>query len=273
MAPRKSKEKAQVEEIPDLATGLKKCKIIESDLQELEDMKMLQSRALILWCPAKGEDRPYEGTHETVLFCDFVERGLAVPVFDFLHALLRFWGIQLHHLTLQSILHLSIFTHMCEAFLGVLPHFHLFQDFFYLSPIPSTSMPAVIGGAELVLRPENESEYLFYQPSSKGVEWKSYWFYVGNFESPLPERTPGAPKAQASWMSTSPGGSQVDKLRSALAKLKNKGVTRWKVVYSFLGRRVQPLQRRIHTGFRYEGLEDPSRFSSEKIDFADLFKR
>ena len=74
-------------------------------------------------------------------------------------------------------------------------------------------------------------------------------------------------------MSTSPGGSQVDKLRSALAKLKNKGVTRGKVVYSFLGRRVQPLQRRIHPGFRYEGLEDPSRFSSEKIDFADLFKR
>ena len=29
---------------------------------------MLQSRALILWCPAEGEDRPYEGTHETVLF-------------------------------------------------------------------------------------------------------------------------------------------------------------------------------------------------------------
>ena len=193
---------------------------------------------MILWCPAEGEDRSYEGTHETVLFCDFVERGLAVPIFDFLQALLRFWGIQLHHLTLQSILHLSIFTHMCEAFLGVLPHCHLFQHFFYLSPIPSTSMPAVIGGAELVLRPENESEYLFYQPSSKGVEWKSYWFYVGNFESPLTGRTPRAPKAHANWMSAGPGGSQVVKLWGALERLKMIGVTGDSVVYSFLGRRV-----------------------------------
>ena len=125
---------------------------------------------------------------------------------------------------------------MCEAFLGVLPHFHLFQYFFYLSPIPSTSMPTVIGGAELVLRPENASEYLFYQPSSKGVEWKSYWFYVGNFESPLPERTPGAPREKGCWMSPGPGGDQIQKLRAAIAKLRNGGVTGGTVVYSFNSR-------------------------------------
>jgi len=89
-----------------------------------------------------------------------------------------------------------------------------------------------------VLHPENESEYLSYHPSGKGVEWKSYWFYVGNFESPLPECTPGAPKAQVTCMSSSPGGSQVEKLCAALAKLKKKGVTGGTVVYSFLDRRV-----------------------------------
>lgn len=168
---------------------------------------------------------------------------------------------------------MSIFTHLCEAFLGVLPHFHFFQHFFYLRPIPNASKPADVGGAELVLRPENKSKYLSYQPSGKGVDWKSYWFYVGNFESPLPERTPGAPKAQANWMSTSPGGSQVSKLRGALEKLKKKGVNRDSVVYSFLSHRVQPLQRRLHPGFRYEGLEDPSRFSPEKIHQSELLKR
>ena len=62
----------------------------EAAVQELEDMKLLQSRALIQWRPAEGEDRPYKGTFETVIFRDFVERGLAVPVSDFFHALLRF---------------------------------------------------------------------------------------------------------------------------------------------------------------------------------------
>ena len=74
-------------------------------------------------------------------------------------------------------------------------------------------------------------------------------------------------------MSAGPGGSQVDKMQGALEKLKKRGVTREIVVYSFLGRRVQPLQRQVHPGFRYEGLEDPSRFSPEKINHSDLFKR
>ena len=74
-------------------------------------------------------------------------------------------------------------------------------------------------------------------------------------------------------MSASPGGSQVQKLCAALAKLKKKGVTGGTVVYSFLGHRVQPLQRRVHPGFRYEGLEDPSRFTPEKIHVYDLFNR
>ena len=179
----------------------------------------------------------------------------------------------MHHLTPQSILHLSIFTHLSEAFLGVLPHFHFFQYFFYLRPIPNASKPANVGGDELVLRPKSESEYLSYQPSGKGVDQKSYWFYVGNFESPLPERTPRAPKAQVNCMSAGPGGSQVSKLRGALEKLKKKGVTRDSVVCSFQSRRVQPLQRRLHPGFRYEGLEDPSRFSPEKIHQSELLKR
>ena len=108
-----------------------------------------------------------EGTLETVMFRDFMERGLALPVFEFFYKLLQFWGIQLHHLTPQSILHLSIFTHFCEAFLGILPHFHLFQHFFFLVPIPNATNPAIVGGCELVLCPETRNEYLAYDPAGK----------------------------------------------------------------------------------------------------------
>ena len=83
---------------------------------------------------------------------------------------LQFWEIQLHHLTPQSILHLSIFTHFCEAFLGILPHFHFFQHFFFLVPVLNATNPAVVGGCELVLRPETRGEYLAYDPAGKGAE-------------------------------------------------------------------------------------------------------
>jgi len=196
MAPKKSKSKLDVEEVADLSTGWRKSKMSEAAVRELEDMKLLQSQVVILWHEAEGEEYPFEATFETVMFRDFIERGLAVPVSESFDALLQLWGIQLHHLTPQSILHLSIFTHFCEAFLGVLPHFHLLQHFFIFVPIPNANKPTVISGCELVLHPESRDEYLSYQPSGKGVEWKSFGFHVGNFESPLPERTHGAPRSK-----------------------------------------------------------------------------
>ena len=68
-------------------------------VQELENMGLLQSQAVIQWRAGEGEHYPFEGTLETVVFRDFVERGLALPVSEFFYALLQFWGIQLHHLT------------------------------------------------------------------------------------------------------------------------------------------------------------------------------
>jgi len=178
-----------------MSTGWRKIKMYESLVQELENMGLLQTHAVIQWRAGEGEDYPMEGTLETIVFRDFVERGLALPVSEFFYALLQFWRIQLHHLTPQSILHISIFTHLCESFLGILPHFHLFQHFFALVPIPNATKPATAGGCELVLRPESRDEYLAYDPAGKGIEWKKFWFHVGNFESPLPERVPGTPKS------------------------------------------------------------------------------
>ena len=154
MAPKMDKSKVENEAVANLSTSWRKSKMSESAVQELENLSLLQTQGVIQWRAGEGEDYPFEGTLETVVFRDFVEHGLAVPVSEFFHALLQFWGIQLHHLTPQSILHLSIFTHFCEAFLGILPHFHLFQHFFSLVPIPNATKLAVIGGCELVLHPE-----------------------------------------------------------------------------------------------------------------------
>ena len=63
----------------------------EETVQELETMGLLQSQAVIQRRAGEGEDYPFECTLETVVFRDFVERGLAVPVSEFFHALLHFW--------------------------------------------------------------------------------------------------------------------------------------------------------------------------------------
>jgi len=57
---------------------------------------------------------------------------------------------------------------------------------------------------------------------------------------------------------------QVEELLERIAKRRREGVTGAIVVSSWLRRQIQPLQSRIHSGFEYKGLYDPSRFSSEK---------
>ena len=92
--------------------------MFESVVQELENLGFLQTQGVIQWRAGKGEDYPMEGTLETIVFRDFVERGFAVPVSKFVHALLHFWGIQLHHLTPQSTF--VVLRDMCYDILFIL---------------------------------------------------------------------------------------------------------------------------------------------------------
>ena len=81
-----------------------------------------------------------------------------------------------------------------------------------------------------------------YDPSGQGAKWTKFWFHDGNFESPLPERTAGAPQVQESWSSRGPGDKQVEAILRAIAIIKKKGVTGDHVFFSFISRRMQPLQ-------------------------------
>ena len=124
-----------------------------------------------------------------------------------------------------------------------------------------------------MLHPETQDKYLAYDPVGKGTEWKSFWFHVGNFESPLPGRIAGAPQVQANWLSTGPGGKQVECILGAIAKFKDKVVTGDHVVFSFISHRIQPLQCRKHPTFRYEGTKDLTRLSPEAMAHSEVIKR
>ena len=93
MAPKKNKSKVEDEAVANLSTGWRKSKMSQAAIQEPENMGLLQSQAVIQWRAGEGEDYPMEGTLETVVFRDFVERGLAVPISECFYALLQFWGI------------------------------------------------------------------------------------------------------------------------------------------------------------------------------------
>jgi hypothetical protein len=88
------------------------------------------------------------------MFCAFLFHGLSLPSHEFLRFLLFSYGIQLWQLMPNSILHLAIFIIVCEAFLGIDPHWGLWKKVFFVKRHSGGSGPYVVGGANFIVRKE-----------------------------------------------------------------------------------------------------------------------
>lgn len=117
---------------------------------------ILLDQATARWQPAVGERFPNPHHGELVVFEDFYRRGFELPAHPFVRKLLMYYGIALVHLNPNNILHLSIFINLCEAYLGIEPHFNLFHYFFHLISFAGAK---VIGSTYLVLWDMKASEY------------------------------------------------------------------------------------------------------------------
>ena len=148
----------------------KSSKCTDFHLLNLVESHLLQPRSVIHWRHSDGESFPHERGNESIIFLPHVLWGLGFPISDFSRGLLHHWGVQVHHLTPNSILHISIFVHLCEAFLGIEPHFDLFQYFFRLKPQPSESKIDVVGGAGLQFRQGKKPQYISYELSDKVID-------------------------------------------------------------------------------------------------------
>jgi hypothetical protein len=65
-----------------------------------------------------------------VMFLSFLLRGLSLPAHEFLCGLLFVYGVRLHQLTPNSILHIAYFVTLCKSFLGIELHFFLWRSIF-----------------------------------------------------------------------------------------------------------------------------------------------
>lgn len=134
----------------------------QKQLEDFVAAGLIQEQLLSEW-KLPGEHRVSElQPGEIVLFVPFIASGLCLPAFEFLHRFLDYFGIVLSHLTPNSILHLSIFVHLCEAFLGIPPSITLFRHFFRLKQQPSASQVSVLGGCGIQFRQNMQKEYFGY---------------------------------------------------------------------------------------------------------------
>ena len=109
---------------------------------------VLLEKEIIEWHAADGKAFPTANTGEIVVFEPFFYRGFSAPTNRFFRGLLNFYKIELVHLNPNSILHISAFIYLCEAYLGIKPYFALFRHLFHVTTRQKIG-PVVVGGASI----------------------------------------------------------------------------------------------------------------------------
>ena len=96
-------------------------------------MEILEAADVIGWrVPPRTKVELRLEENEVVSFTNFHSFVFGVPVHPLLWWSLYYYGVHLHDLTLERILHLFIFIMLCEGFLGVPTHYKLWRSLFWV---------------------------------------------------------------------------------------------------------------------------------------------
>jgi hypothetical protein len=115
-----------------------------------------------------------------VSFLAFHERDFSIPVRRFICGVLFEYGLQLQHLNLNSIMQMPSFEAMCEGYLGISAHWHLFWYFFKFACLKDGSRAATIGFANLRMKQGLGDDYISVTLTSSNSGWHKRWFYLRN---------------------------------------------------------------------------------------------
>ncbi|KAK1630845.1 hypothetical protein QYE76_005160 [Lolium multiflorum] len=226
------------------------------------------------------ESYPTPPMEYRVIFVDHLIRGLYAPIHNFPRGLLFVYGLQLHHLTPNSILHISIFITLCESFLGIQPNWALWKRIFFCRHNGSPNVAYNIGGVVICIRPDVEYFDVKFPDSVQG--WRKKWLYIheenhGSAEDNIPPFD-GEDKIyrRRSW-----DAEATDEEKSATAALmtrihelqstRGKELSGIQITAYFLRIRVQPLQARKNPLWKYTGDNDVDRLSVD-LPVKDLEK-
>ncbi|KAK1628102.1 hypothetical protein QYE76_002417 [Lolium multiflorum] len=253
-------------------------KISNQDLNLMKKLGLMKKDDAIRF-PSE-ESYPNPPMEYRVSFVDHLIRGLSAPIHDFLRGLLFVYGIQLHQLTPNSILHISIFITLCECFLGIPPNWALWKRIFLLRRNASRNATYNIGGVVICVRTDVEYFDVKFPDSVQG--WRKKWLYIHEESANSVEHNivpfDGNAKIQRrrSWDAEASEEEKkaTEALMSRIRQLQNtrgEELSGVQITAYFLRIRVQPLQARKNPLWTYTGVNDANRLSSD-LSAKDLEK-
>jgi hypothetical protein len=275
------KEKMTKKKSGSMATKWVPSEFEESNLNKARREGFLAGEAPIIFPGTERIPKPPSGCQ--VMFLAFLLCGLSLPAHEFLRGLLFVYGVQLHQLTLNLILHIACFITMCESFLGIDPHWILWKFLFHLRPSVSLAKNPELGGAIVSVRAE--SHYLEFNMAVSVQGWRKKWFYIKDQKTASSDNFGIAPfDAKKSltkltlWDSppTEAEVKNINPLLTCSQSLKSAvggGLTGTQLMAFFLQRRIQPLQAHVSKLWSYSGSDDSSQVSNQDPEKKELDKR
>jgi hypothetical protein len=218
---------------------------------------------------------PRPPTGFRVIFLAFLLRGLSFPLHPFLRGLLFVYGIQLHDLNPNTILHIACFITLCECFLGIEPHWALWRRIFVIR------RPLHYQTGRFSCQVHQDVDYFNLQTPKNNPGWRKKWFYARDKPSVgqnfgLEEFRPTTViRPRASWVHklseeemkiTQPLMEKIQQLR-ATPKKELSGI---QLIRTFIERRVQPLAAQAHCIWDYTDRRDPTRVSSDELKEVEI---
>ncbi|KAK1630043.1 hypothetical protein QYE76_004358 [Lolium multiflorum] len=252
------------------ASEWERSKISNQDINLMKKLGLMKKKDAVRF-PSE-ESYPLPPMEYRVSFVDHLIRGLSAPIHDFLRGLLFVYGLQLHQLTPNSILRVSIFITLCECFLGTQPNWALWKRIFCLRRNGSHNITYNIGGVVICVRPDVKYFDVKFPDSVQG--WRKRWLYVRE-ECPdsleyniAPFEGSAEILRRRSWdaEATEEEKTATEALMAHIHELQNtrgKELSGIQITAYFLRIRVQPLQARKNPLWMYAGDKDADRFSMD----------
>ncbi|RLN39588.1 orf3 [Panicum miliaceum] len=114
---------------------------------------LLPEKAISGWRSCTREAFPSEDRTKIVIFQSFYEKGFGLPS-----------GVFFRERFSTTI---ATFIHLCERFLGIVPHFNLWRALYHLRVYPNKDTPDVLGSAAFLLRQGGKYPEAVFKDSNK----------------------------------------------------------------------------------------------------------
>jgi hypothetical protein len=249
-------------------------KVGDKELSQAEKVGLLKNTpAESLAAGPEIVPRPPPGFR--VIFMAFLLRGLSLPPHPFLRGLLFAYGIQLHDLNPNTILHIACFITLCECFLGIEPHWALWCRIF----IVRHPLQYQTGSFRCQVR--SDVPYFNLHTPENNPGWRMKWFYAKDRLSAgenfgLEEfRATTALRPRVSWRHelskeemkiTEPLMEKIQQLCAT----PNKEISGIQLIRTFIERRIQPLATRAHCMWDYSDRRDLTRITPDELHEAEI---